>query len=214
MRGRRHLAGSPRRSPGALGDAHLILLFWIFGGLYALLGAVSMAELAAMLPLAGGFYVYARRAFGDGFGFLVGCSDYLNGTAALAYVAITAATFAAALWPALAAHVQLGAVSVLLAFTAFQWVGLRFGSTLTRIISASVGLMMLSLVAACFAMSSAHAPSAPLPMTAATLPLASLPMAVALVTALRAVLVTFDGWYSPIYLAEETTDPGACCRAR
>ena len=32
-------------------------------------------------------------------------------------------------------------------------------------------------------------------------------MAAAVVTALRAVLVTYDGWYSPIYLAEESTDP-------
>jgi APA family basic amino acid/polyamine antiporter len=58
------------RLPGtlaaALGDSHLIILFWILGGVYALLGAVAVAELAAMLPQAGGFYVYARRAFGNG----------------------------------------------------------------------------------------------------------------------------------------------------
>ncbi len=39
-------------------------------------------------------------------------------------------------------------------------------------------------------------------------------MVVAVVTALRAVLVTYDGWYSPIYLAEESTDPSVRCRAR
>lgn len=198
----------PATLAGALGNAHLIVLFWIAGGLYALLGAVSMAELAAMLPLAGGFYVYARRAFGDGFGFIVGCSDYLNSTAALGYASITAATFAAALWPELAGHARLVAVSILLAFTALQWVGLRFGSTLTRIISAAVGLMLLALVVACFATPQSLPPEAPLPMTAATLPFASTAMAIALVTALRAVMVTYDGWYSPIYLAEETTDPG------
>src|SRR5579863_4562934 len=58
------------RLPGtlaaALGDPRLIVLFWIFGGLWALLGAVAVSELAAMLPEAGGFYVYARRAFGNG----------------------------------------------------------------------------------------------------------------------------------------------------
>ncbi len=52
------------RLPGtlaaALGDARLIVLFWILGGVWALLGAVAVAELAAMLPTAGGFYVYAR----------------------------------------------------------------------------------------------------------------------------------------------------------
>src|ERR1700692_4339809 len=56
------------RLPGtlaaALGDSRLIVLFWILGGIYSLLGAVAVAELAAMLPEAGGFYVYSLRGFG------------------------------------------------------------------------------------------------------------------------------------------------------
>src|SRR6202051_199548 len=70
------------RLPGtlaaALGDSKLIVIFWILGGAYALLGAVSVSELAAMLPQAGGFYVYARRAFGSGGGFVIGWSDWIN----------------------------------------------------------------------------------------------------------------------------------------
>jgi len=199
------------RLPGtlaaALGDAHLIIVFWILGGVYALLGAVAVSELAAMLPKAGGFYVYARCAFGDGGGFLIGWSDWFASVASLAYASITAATFAGALWPIATPHVQGGAILLIAAFTALHWAGLRIGSTMTRLISLAIGLMMLILVAACFLMSAAPAPSAPLPMTAATLPLVSLPMIVAVVTALRAVLVTYDGWYSPIYLAEENIDP-------
>ena len=49
------------RLPGtlaaALGNPDAILVFWVLGGLYALLGAVSVSELAAMLPQAGGFSV-------------------------------------------------------------------------------------------------------------------------------------------------------------
>jgi basic amino acid/polyamine antiporter, APA family len=45
-------------------------------------------------------------------------------------------------------------------------------------------------------------------MSAAALPLLSLGMLAALVSAMRNVLLTYDGWYSPIYLAEENTDPG------
>ena len=44
-------------------------------------------------------------------------------------------------------------------------------------------------------------------MSAASLPLFSMSMAAALVSAMRAVLLTYDGWYSPIYLAEENTEP-------
>src|ERR1700683_3015793 len=64
------------RLPGtvaaALPDRTLIMLTWTVGGVFALLGAVSVAELAAMIPEAGGFRVYARRAFGEGVGFAVG----------------------------------------------------------------------------------------------------------------------------------------------
>src|SRR3984885_13744185 len=95
------------RLPGtlaaALGDSRLVVLFWIIGGLYSLLGAMAVAELAAMLPEAGGFYVYARRAFGNGPGFVVGWADWLNQTASLSYAALTAAVFLGKLWPVLAA---------------------------------------------------------------------------------------------------------------
>src|ERR1700761_4282156 len=142
------------RLPGTLaatlGDSRLILTFWIVGGAYALLGAMAVAELAAMLPRAGGFYVYAHRAFGSGTGFVVGWSDWINEVATLAYGSITAMTFLASLWPAAARYATPGAVLIIAAFTALHWAGLRVGSSLTRLISLSIGLMMLMLVAACF----------------------------------------------------------------
>jgi APA family basic amino acid/polyamine antiporter len=200
------------RLPGTLaatlGDSRLILAFWIVGGVYALLGAMSVAELAAMLPRAGGFYVYARRAFGSATGFVVGWSDWINEVATLAYGSITAMTFLASLWPAVARYATPGAVLIIAAFTALHWVGLRVGSSLTRLISLSIGLMMLMLVVACLFVPPAAHSTAPLPMSAAALPLMSMGMLAALVSAMRNVLLTYDGWYSPIYLAEENTDPG------
>ncbi len=200
------------RLPGTLaatlGDSRLILVFWIVGGVYALLGAMSVAELAAMLPRAGGFYVYARRAFGSGAGFVVGWSDWINEVATLAYGSMTAMTFLASLWPGAARYAHLGAVLIITAFTALHWVGLRMGSSLTRLISLSIGLMMLILIVAClFVPPAAHA-AVPLPMSAASMPLLSMGMLAALVSGMRNVLLTYDGWYSPIYLAEENTDPG------
>ena len=113
------------RLPGtlaaALGDSRLIVLFWIVGGLYALLGATAVAELAAMMPEAGGFYVYARRAFGKGPGFVVGWSDWLNQTASIAYAALTASTFLGTLWPATAAAPGRPAINLVIAvFTAMR----------------------------------------------------------------------------------------------
>jgi basic amino acid/polyamine antiporter, APA family len=199
------------RLPGALaaalGDAKLIVMFWILGGAYALLGAVSVAELAAMLPQAGGFYVYARRAFGDGVGFAVGWADWINNVATLAYAPITAMAFLIELWPSAAPYAKLGSLLLLVSFTALHWVGLSIGSRLTRFISCAIGLMMLTVVIACLCARPAAATRIALPMSAASLPFFSLSMAAALVAAFRAVLLTYDGWYSPIYLAEENTEP-------
>jgi APA family basic amino acid/polyamine antiporter len=198
----------PATVAAQLGDVPLIIVFWVLGGLYALLGAVAVAELAASLPQAGGFYVYARRAFGGGVGFVIGWSDWINTVATLAYASDSAMTFLASLWPRSAAYARIGAVLVILAFTSLHWVGLRLGSSITRLISVAIGLMMLVLIVSCFLASPAIAPSAPLPMSAASVPLMSAAMGAALVTAIRAVLLTYDGWYSPIYMAEESTDPG------
>ena len=49
-----------------------IALVWILGGIVALFGALSIAELAAMYPAAGGPYVYLREAYGRPLAFLFG----------------------------------------------------------------------------------------------------------------------------------------------
>lgn len=199
----------PGEVASALGDPRLVVLFWILGGLYALLGAVAVAELAAMFPQAGGFYVYARRAFGN-FSFVVGWSDWFNNVASLAFQAITAATFLGALLPATAGHPRVVAIAVVATFTGLHWLGLRVGSNLTRVISLGAASMLLLLALACFFLIPA-ADSAPVAPSAATSvagsPLLSLAMFAASITALRAILVTFDGWNSPIYMAEESTHP-------
>ena len=58
------------RTPGTvatqLGNFWLILVIWILGRVYSLLGTISVAEIRTNLPKAGGWYVCAGRAFGDG----------------------------------------------------------------------------------------------------------------------------------------------------
>jgi APA family basic amino acid/polyamine antiporter len=193
---------------GALGDPALIMLFWAVGGVYALLGAVAVAELATMFPEAGGFRVYARRAFGETIGFVIGWCDWLCNVSSLAFGAITAATFLGVLWAPTAEYSQVLALAIIAVFTALHWIGIRIGSTMTSVISLTVGAMLLLLVIGCFLVAPMPAgASAPLPDTAASVPLGSMAMLVALVTALRSVLVTFDGWYAPIYMAEESAEP-------
>ena len=73
---------TPGLVAGHLHSASAILVVWMVGGLYTLLGAVCLAELGTMVPQAGGYYVYARRAFGDWVGFarrLDGLAHLLHG---------------------------------------------------------------------------------------------------------------------------------------
>src|SRR4029077_12661568 len=72
----------------------------------------------------------------------------------------------------------------------------------------SVGLMLLMLVVGCFVATPAPTLTAATPAdSAASLPFMSMAMVAAIVMALSSVLVAFDGWYGPIYVAEESTDP-------
>jgi APA family basic amino acid/polyamine antiporter len=67
-----------------------ILLVWCLGGLLALAGALSCAELSASLPYAGGDYNYIKAAYGKLMGFLSGWSSFLvTFSGAIAFLAVT-----------------------------------------------------------------------------------------------------------------------------
>src|SRR5271156_7083015 len=68
----------PGTIAGQIGSFSLIILVWLWGGCYALLGAISVAELGAAMPQAGGFYIYAKHAFGTPVGFAVGWAGWLD----------------------------------------------------------------------------------------------------------------------------------------
>ena len=78
------------RTPGLVAEQlHVpsaILLLWVAGGIYTLIGASCLTELNLMLPQAGGFYVYVRRAFGNTAGFAVGWTDWLMYCSVLGYL--------------------------------------------------------------------------------------------------------------------------------
>ena len=59
------------------GDFTLILTAWIVGGGLCILGGLCFAELAVMMPRAGGMYVYLRETYGRLVGFLFGWADFL-----------------------------------------------------------------------------------------------------------------------------------------
>lgn len=67
----------PGRIASEAGRFDLIIAVWIVGGILCLLGALCFAELATMLPHAGGLYVYLREAYGKLTAFLFGWQEFL-----------------------------------------------------------------------------------------------------------------------------------------
>lgn len=197
------------RTPGAvagqLGGFWLILVVWTLGGLYAILGTIAVAELSTILPTAGGWYVYARRAFGDYGGFVVGWSDWLSACATIAFVAITIGEYLPKLFPSLSGNINAIAFSALFVFGLLNWLGLRVGSRIQEVTSFAKAIAFLILIAACFiygGQSPANAEQATL-----TAPVGFTAMFVVIMLALQAVIYTCDGRYAAIYFAEENRDP-------
>ena len=78
----------------------ILIGLWAFGGVFTILGAMAYAELAAMLPNAGGQYVFLREAYSDFWAFLFGWTQFLViQTGFNAAVAIAFAKYLGALVP-------------------------------------------------------------------------------------------------------------------
>lgn len=203
------IGGGILRTPGIvaanLGSVWLIIGVWIFGGIYALTGANTYAELATMLPEAGGGYVYIRRAFGNFFGFAGGMNDFVLNCCSNAYLSVTLGEYAAALDPSFAGRENAIAIGVLLCLFLLHWIGLRAGDFAQKLTSLIKVAGFFVIIAACFIFGDANSNVAPHESIAAF----ASPLAVfaAVALSVQSVMETYSGWNSAVYFAEENTDP-------
>jgi basic amino acid/polyamine antiporter, APA family len=203
------------RAPGDIAqwlpNVYLFFGAWIVGGLYALVGASSLAELGAAIPRSGGQYNFSRRAMGDYAGFIVGWSDWLSTCGTAAAVAIVIGEYSGALIQALDGHVRLIAVSVVVGFFILQWRGIRWGSSTQLVTAAAKTIAFVVVVAACFLLGGHSRQAASAASAAAAAPTAlqpAWPVLIGFVLALQAVIYAVDGWDGIIYFGEEVRHPG------
>jgi basic amino acid/polyamine antiporter, APA family len=77
-----------------VGTPGMVIVVWIAAGILSLAGALTYAELAAMMPRAGGEYVFVREAYGSALGFLYGWMQvFIAKTGSQASVAVALAIF-------------------------------------------------------------------------------------------------------------------------
>lgn len=202
----------------ALPHAGFVLLAWVCGGLLAIAGVLTYAELGTMMPRAGGPYHFLKEAYGPLFGFLKGWVDFLvimsGGLAAIAVgfgeylgsflpffstqnVLVTADLFGHP-WK-LTGGAMAGVLAVAF-FTATSMVGLRESAWVQNALTVLKIGAMLALALLGFFVAPVVAPD--FFSTAAPPPLPS-----AFGVAMIGILWTFDGWYAMTYLGGEMKEP-------
>src|SRR6187551_1813871 len=144
------IGGGILRTPGDIAgwlpNPWLFVGIWVVGGLYALLGANALSELGTMIPRSAGQYVFARQAFGEYAGFLVGWMDWISTCASVGAISIVAgesAVVLAKISPESAAPI---AMSIVIVFTLLLCRGTKLGDKAQQITSLLKALALMSLV--------------------------------------------------------------------
>ncbi len=143
-----------------VGTPAALLLVWLVAGVMTIAGALAYGELAAMMPEAGGQYVYLREAYGGMWAFMFGWTLLLViQTGTIAAVAVAFARFAGVIWPVLGAGIfagrggaglsgeRIGAMAVIAVLTAANLRGLDMGKWLQNSFTSAKILSLILIVA-------------------------------------------------------------------
>jgi basic amino acid/polyamine antiporter, APA family len=187
-------------------DPRVVLALWTAFGVISLCGALTVAELASMLPRTGGLYVYLRMAYGEAAGFVFGWV-YVSVTAPAAIAALATVfiefLLAAMGVPreALSPGLTIGATVLTIAVLAgVHILGTRLGAAFQGVFTTMKIAALLAIVVAAFGFG--HGSFAHLaPAAGATVAGAPLARAVA------SVIWTYDGWIAVSMIAGEVVAP-------
>ena len=196
---------TPAETARALPSAGLVFAVWALGGVVALTGALTYAELGAMMPDAGGPYVYIREAFGGLPAFLYGWMVLLSiGTGALAAVAMGFAGYVGRFvdLAALGGPVAVAAATIAL-LTMTNYFGIKPGALVQNVLTvAKVTALALLILGGLVVWTRL---GAPLPVADAPAP--RTPLIAGVAAAFVAVLFTIGGWQQMNMVAGEIRDP-------
>jgi APA family basic amino acid/polyamine antiporter len=199
--------------------AGLFLLSWVLGGLLTVAGALTLAELGAAFPRAGGLYHFLKEAYGPLAGFLFGWTAFLViMSGGIAAIAAAFGEFAGAFVPAFSAKAvwwsvpagggawtvdgrQVCACLAILALTTVNHFGLAAGAGVQGVLTAAkigaiLAIVGFGLVGAPAATADLFAPVEPAALAGLVGP------------GMIAVLWAYDGWNAVTYSAGELRDPG------
>jgi APA family basic amino acid/polyamine antiporter len=186
----------------ALPSPKWIILVWIVGGLLSLSGALTFSELGAMMPRAGGVYVYLSKAYGGLIGFLYGWAYFLVvNTGGIAALAVAFSTYFAYFVPLSPVGIKTFAICGILFVTVINVLGVKYGAIFSDLFTVLKLLGIAGVIIVGIGWGSVKATdfSAPLP---------HLPhgLGSALALAMVGVLWSTGGWQHATFAAGEAKD--------
>lgn len=197
---------SPAGVAQKVGDPTLFMLLWIVGGVLALAGALSLAELAALFPESGGYYAYLREGWGRPTAFLFGWTQLvLLRASAIGGIALACGQYTLRMvgidpvTHTLAA--QLVSAGAILIAAGANIVGARIGAAIVNLSSSAKFIALVGLGALALMLGGSHGGStvhfaASAPVTVGSFGLA-----------LVSVLWAYDGWGDVSFAGGEVQDP-------
>ena len=206
---------TPASVAAQVGETRLFLLAWVLGGVVAVCGALTYAELAALFPRSGGVYVFLREAFGPLPAFLFGWAELMViRPGAYGAISITASAYSLRLVgidpaaPALAGGglpirgEQLLAAGFIAVVAAVNYFGIHRGAIVQNLSTAFKVLALATLVILGFALGGrVHPPAGAVPVTPAVVGLS--PFLLGMVS----ILWAYDGWADLAFVGGEVRDP-------
>ena len=177
-------------------SAHLVLGLWLLGGLMAMAGALSYAELASRHPRGGAEYTYIREAFGPIAGFLSGWTSFIAGfSGAIAAAAVGFGTYLSSMVPALREYTVPIALVLIAVFTCVSVAGVRTSRFATNALALVIVLGMIAVAVAGMLGAGVRAPVVAVAAGGSAL------------SALVPIFFTYSGWNAAAYVAGEFRDP-------
>jgi amino acid transporter len=194
----------PATVAAAVHGSALMTAVWVIGGLVSLLGALSVAELAAAYPEAGGQYAYLREAYGTLWAFIYGWANFaVINTASIAAIAVGFARYIGFFTPLSETAIRIIAIVSIIALTLLNCRGVRLGATTQNILTTLKIGALAALIVTSFALPGGSVTNVQPLWSASGFTQWIAPFGVAMV----AVLWAYDGWIETTYVGSEILDP-------
>ena len=187
------------------GSASLFFMVWIAGGIVSLFGALSVAELGAAMPRAGGQYVYLSEAYGPVWGYLYGWSAVaVINTASIAAVGVAFSEYLRFFFPITDVSIKGIAVATIVLLTIINILDVKSGARFQNLFTISkLGAIFVIIILGLVMEGGSNQNLSPFFSDQSFTELVG-PLGLAMVS----VLWTFDGWIFITYVAGEVKNPG------